>query len=59
MVNEGPQWQSPAGRFNEFLYNGRSELTDAKRYLGTNTADKSQPVSAEDFVYAYDNIGNP
>lgn len=44
--------------FNLYVYNDRRELADARRYLGDDTGDTSQPVAAEAFEYLYDNIGN-
>ncbi len=33
-------------------------MIDSKRYLGTDIEDTSSPVSAQDYKYAYDPIGN-
>jgi hypothetical protein len=47
-----------ASAFNLYGYNDRGEVTDARRYLGTDTSDTSSPVSAQDWEYEYDSIGN-
>lgn len=44
--------------FNKWLYNDRSELVDAKKYNGSDKTDLSNPVSAYDYGFNYDNIGN-
>jgi len=44
--------------FNLYGYNGRSELTGASRYIGTDPGDTTNPVNAEARSYLYDNIGN-
>lgn len=44
--------------FSAYTYNDRSELTGAHRYLGTDIADTTNPVNAEQRGYTYDPIGN-
>jgi YD repeat-containing protein len=47
-----------ASAFSLYGYNDRGEVADARRYLGTDTSDTSSPVSAQDWEYEYDSIGN-
>lgn len=44
--------------FNLYGYNGRSEVTSATRYWGTNTGTTTEPVAGQEYAYAYDPIGN-
>lgn len=56
VVNSGQAFSQSA--FNQYGYNDRSELTSSNRYLGTDTADTSNPVQEENRSYIYDSIGN-
>ena len=44
--------------FNLYGYNGRSEVTSAARYWGTDTGDTSAAVDGQQYAYAFDPIGN-
>jgi RHS repeat-associated protein len=44
--------------FNLYGYNGRSEVTSAARYWGTDTGTTTEPVAGQEYAYAYDPIGN-
>ena len=44
--------------FNLYGYNGRSEVTSAARYWGTDTGDTSEAVDGQQYAYAFDPIGN-
>ncbi|MCK5803822.1 MAG: RHS repeat-associated core domain-containing protein, partial [Lentisphaeria bacterium] len=44
--------------FNHYAYSDRSELTAANRYNGTDITDTSSPVTAYDYDFDYDPIGN-
>jgi len=44
--------------FFAYGYNTRSELTEARRYLGTDAGNLGNPVTGQQFVYQFDNIGN-
>ena len=49
----------PAGAmFNLYQYTGRSEVTGAGRYFGTNVNDTAAPVAGQAYAYQYDEIGN-
>src|SRR5690606_10247293 len=39
-------------------YNDRNELTGSTRYTGTDVQTPNNPVTDQDFQYAYDAIGN-
>ena len=47
-----------AEAFSAYDYNDRNELIGSERYLGTDIADTSQPVTDEKRSYQYDAIGN-
>ena len=51
---------SPQNRegFSLYQYDSRSEVTESKRFRGTNIADTSRPVDPEYRSYQYDPIGN-
>jgi len=51
---------SPENRegFNLYSYNSRSEVTESKRFHGTNVDAPSSPVTPEYRAYNYDPIGN-
>jgi len=41
-----------------WTYNDRSEVIEQSRHLGTDPASPGASIPAEDFAYAYDQIGN-
>ncbi len=55
-ANTGPAFAQAA--FSAYGYNDRSELIAADRYLGTDVANQTNPVPAEQRGYLYDPIGN-
>jgi RHS repeat-associated protein len=59
VVNAGPAFPSQP-EFNIWQYNDRSELGDSKRYAGSDPEvdPLPTPITGQDFVYAYDLIGN-
>jgi len=56
VTNSGTAFTQAA--FNKFGYNGRSELTNSDRFLGSDVNDLSLPVDPETRLYSYDPIGN-
>jgi len=58
VLNDGLAFASVTNAYTRYGYNTRSELTGARRYLGTNVYCAYQPVSSESFTYEYDNAGN-
>jgi len=57
VVNTGEAFAGREG-FNLYGYNSRSEVTESKRYRGSDINDTSQPVYPEYRSYNYDPIGN-
>ena len=55
-ADSGLAFANPA--FDAYTYNGRSEVTDAQRYHGTEVSDTSTVYGGREFDYAYDPIGN-
>lgn len=58
MVNSGQAFATINPAFNRYGYNGRNEVIESARYLGSDISDTSSPVSAEYRAYNYDLIGN-
>ena len=56
VLRDGSAFTQPD--FYKWAYNTRSEVIDAKQYFGADAADLASPVSAYDYGFAYDNIGN-
>jgi hypothetical protein len=56
VVNTGTAF-SP-NRFTLWTYNDRNELLSSRRYNGIVITDTSSPVTTQQFVFAYDPIGN-
>ena len=56
VANTGSAFSAAA--FNRFNYNGRSELAESARYLGTDVNVLTSPVTPEYRGFAYDPIGN-
>ena len=56
VANTGSAFSAAA--FNRFAYNGRSELNESARYLGTDVNVLTSPVTPEYRGFAYDPIGN-
>lgn len=54
--NSGSAFAAPA--YTRWTYDDRNQLTESRRFLGTNLTNESQPVTAENRSYAYDPIGN-
>jgi RHS repeat-associated protein len=48
----------PASAFTIWGYDDRNQLTDSRRFLGTDITNQALPVTAENRAYAYDPIGN-
>ncbi|WP_300675175.1 hypothetical protein [Desulfoluna sp.] len=44
--------------FTKWGYNDRNEVTESRRYKGTDTGDLTTPVDPETRLFAYDPIGN-
>ena len=57
VVNSGEAFAGREG-FNLYQYNSRSEVTESKRFRGTDLNDTSRPVLPEYRSYNYDPIGN-
>ena len=55
-ADSGLAFANPA--FDAYSYNGRSEVTGAQRYHGTDVSDTSTVYGGRQFGYAYDPIGN-
>jgi hypothetical protein len=55
-ADSGLAFANPA--FDAYAYNGRSEVTGAQRYHGTDVSDTSTAYGGREFGYAYDPIGN-
>jgi RHS repeat-associated protein len=56
VVNTGAAFNP--NRFTLWTYNDRNELLSSRRYNGTNINDPRNPVTTQQFVFAYDPIGN-
>ena len=56
VVNTGPAFAEDA--LSLWDYNTRSEVVGQNRHLGTDPDSPGTSVPAQDFAYAYDNIGN-
>jgi RHS repeat-associated protein len=56
VLNSGAAFATNA--FNLYDYNSRNELTESKRYRGSNISDTGIPVNEEYRSYDYDSIGN-
>jgi RHS repeat-associated protein len=55
-ADSGSAFANPA--FDAYSYNGRSEVTGAQRYHGTDVSDTSTVYGGREFGYEYDPIGN-
>ena len=55
-ADSGLAFANPA--FDAYSYNGRSEVTGAQRYHGTDVSDTSTVYGGRQFGYEYDPIGN-
>ena len=55
-ADSGLAFANPA--FDAYSYNGRSEVTGAQRYHGTDISDTSTVYGGRQFGYVYDPIGN-
>jgi RHS repeat-associated protein len=55
-ADSGLAFANPA--FDAYSYNGRSEVTGAQRYHGTDVSDTATVYGGRQFGYAYDPIGN-
>ncbi|MGD9159531.1 MAG: hypothetical protein PVG39_14055 [Desulfobacteraceae bacterium] len=58
VVNDGEAFATTNTGFNLYHYNDRNEVIESARYLGTNTADTTNPVISEYRAFTYDPIGN-
>ena len=56
MVNTGSAFSNDA--HNTYAYNDRREVTESKRFLGTDPQNPGSEVTAERREYLFDNIGN-
>ena len=56
--HSGTVFADAGDAFNLYGYNDRGELTEARRYFGTNLSQTNNPVGCQAYAYDYDNIGN-
>jgi hypothetical protein len=56
VVTQGEAYGS--GRWTKFGYDDRNELTESRRFEGTTVGDESSPVPLQQYILAYDPIGN-